>query len=94
MDIKDICVSEDRLEEVRGGQYISAASLGLQVGGNTASSSASSYGIGNKTTALTEQVAPQVFSQSTDIHAVEVDRDVLALSNSIVGGFGRPMKVR
>lgn len=92
MEIKDICVSEERMDEVRGGQNIDVSNLGLQLGGNRASSSASSYGIGNTTSSLTEQVASQQFSQATGISASEVNKDVFAITNSMVGGWG-PMRV-
>lgn len=84
MEIKDINLSVERLEEVRGGQVIRSASLGFQVGGNVAASNASSYGIGNTTQSSVAQYAPQQFSQSTGIHAVEVDSHVTTIDSSML----------
>jgi hypothetical protein len=84
MEIKDITVSVD-LEAVRGGQNISVKNLGAQVGGNTALSSASSWGLGNVTSSETTQIAPQVFSQSTSIDALELHSRETVIANSMVG---------
>lgn len=87
MEIKDITLSAERLDEVRGGQNIGVTNLGLQVGGNQASSQASSYGIGNTTTSGVSQVAPQSFSQTTAIQASEVNSFVSTIDSSILGGY-------
>jgi hypothetical protein len=85
MEIKDITVSVAHLDDVRGGQDIDVRSVGLQVGANRAYSSASSLGLGNVTSSSVNQIAPQTFSQSTAIHAVEVDSYETTIANSLVG---------
>lgn len=97
MEIKDINVSVERLEEVRGGtrggQHIDVVNLGLQVGGNTATSQADSWGIGNSTAAGTRQLAGQSFAQDTRIAASDVDSRLTTVDSSIIGfGFrGLPL---
>jgi hypothetical protein len=86
MEIKDISVSVERLDDVRGGQDISVANFGLQVGANQAASEAYSVGLGNKTTSGVNQLASQTFSQKTGISAVEVDRDVFGVYDSWLAG--------
>jgi hypothetical protein len=89
MEIRDISVSVERLDDVRGGQNISVRNLGLQIGANQAASSASGVGVGNQTVSSVNQFAPQSFSQTTGIAATEVHRDVFAVSDSwlLGGGF-------
>lgn len=91
MEIKDITLSAERLEEVRGGQHISSLSLGAQVGANQAFSTASSFGIGNTTGSSVQQDASQSFGQQTVISAKELDSHVLGISNSMIStGWGLP----
>lgn len=85
MDIKDITVSAERMEEVRGGQRINVDLAALQIGGNHAISGASSWGVGNTTTSGVTQIAPQVLSQNVGVHATEIDTHETLIANSIVG---------
>jgi hypothetical protein len=85
MEIKDISVSVERLDDVRGGQNINVGNFGFQVGGNKAASAAASYGLGNQTSSATNQYAAQDFSQTTAISAVEVDKKALEIYGSLIG---------
>jgi len=88
MEIKDINTGIERLEEVRGGLYSSVSQLGLQLGGNTATSQASGFGVGNSTASGVTQIAPQVFSQNATVDAHELDVDQTSIANSLVASFG------
>ena len=85
MKIKDITVAVERLEDVRGGQYIDVTNAGLQIGGNSAYSAASSVGLGNSTSSAVTQIAPQSFSQSTLVAAREIDSYETTIVGSLVG---------
>lgn len=88
MEIKDISVSVEQLEEVRGGQYINVTEAAAQLGLNYAASEAHSFGVMNTTSSGVNQVTPQVLTQDANVSAVEVDKDVFSLVNSVFGGFG------
>ena len=90
MEIKDITVSVERLEDVRGGQRIDVSNFALQIGANHAASNASSFGVGNQTSSVVAQDASQSLGQYADVSAVEDHRRVLEISNSVVGGFFGP----
>jgi len=89
MEIKDINTGIERLEEVRGGLYSSVSQLGLQLGGNTATSQASGFGVGNSTASGVTQIAPQAFSQNASVQARELDVDHPAFARLLVGRYRR-----
>ena len=93
MEIKDINVSLERLDDVRGGQYIDVTNAALQVGGNSAYSSAESWGVGNKTSSAVTQIAPQKLVQGASVDAVELDLYKKTIDHSVVG-FGFPLLAR
>ena len=93
MEIKDINVSLERLDDVRGGHGIDVSNAALLVGGNSAYSSADSLGVGNKTTSGVTQIASQKLVQGASVDAVELDLYKKTIDHSVVG-FGFPFLAR
>lgn len=85
MEIRDISVSLERLDDVRGGLKLDVTSVGLQVGDNSAFSEASSWGVGNKTSSGVTQIAPQKLTQSASVDAAELDLRQITVDHSVVG---------
>lgn len=93
MEIKDINVSVERLEEVRGGTGPSISQVGLQFGGNTAVGAVSNWGVGNSAQNSVAQDASQSMTQvaaldSKNLFSVDTD-----ITNSIIG-LGFPSMAR
>ncbi|HEX7037775.1 MAG TPA: hypothetical protein VF210_18535 [Pseudomonadales bacterium] len=90
MEIKDINVSVERAEEVRGGFGFGSPSitqLGIQYGGNIAVGSAESKGVGNSTSNQTIQHADQEMLNLAHLDSKNLFRVEKSVTNSVLG-FG------
>lgn len=91
MEIKDINVSVERLEEVRGGTGPSIQQVGFQFGGNTAVGAVSNWGVGNSAQNSVVQDASQDLTQAAVLESKNVFSVDTTIANSILG-FGLPVK--
>lgn len=84
MEIKDIAVSAERLDDVRGGQ-VDVSNVGLQLSANSVFGGAYSAGVGNSASQASQVIAPQDMVTTNNIHATKLQSFESVIANSVVG---------
>lgn len=92
MEIKDINVSVERLDEVRGGSGPSIHQFGVQLGGNVAAGATSNYGVGNVGKTDVYQDSSQQMTQVAALESTEKYLVNTEIANSIFDFGWGPLK--
>ena len=93
MQIKDISVSVERLDEVRGGTDASVHQFGLNVGGNVAAGVSSNVGAGNDAATNVYQDASQYLSQDASVDVKKMFSSSTTIDGSVVN-LGWPFAMK